>query len=198
VSGLVLASGSATRLEMLRNAGVTVIVDKPDVDEGEVKARCRSTGRNAIETALELAKLKALVVSKRRSGGLVLGADQMLDVGGVWLDKPVDRVEARRHLLILRDRAHHLETAAVLVRDGELVRSWTDRATLTARAYSEAFVEWYLNTIGDAALWSVGAYQLEGLGARLFERIEGDHFTILGLPLLPILNDLVEEGVLLR
>jgi len=182
----------------MRNAGVSVIVDKPDVDEGEVKARCREAGRSAIDTALELATLKATTVSQRRPGDLVLGADQMLDVDGVWLDKPVDRDDARRHLARLRGRDHRLETAAVLVRDGRVVRAWTDRATLTARAYSETFVEWYLDAVGDAALWSVGAYQLEGLGARLFERIEGNHFTILGLPLMPILNDLVEEGVLLR
>lgn len=183
---------------MLRNAGVPVVVDKPDVDEGRVKARCREIGRSAIETALELATLKATTVSARRPGDLVLGADQMLDVGGIWLDKPVDRADARRHLGLLRGTCHRLETAAVLVRDGRVIRSWTDRATLTARAYSETFVEWYLDAAGDAVSWSVGAYQLEGLGARLFERIEGDHFTILGLPLMSILNDLVEEGVLLR
>lgn len=183
---------------MLRNAGVPVIVDKPDVEEGVVKARCRFLGRGAIETALELATLKASVVSARRSGALVLGADQMLEVDGDWLDKPIDRDDARCHLRRLRARSHRLETAAVLVRDRVVVRSWTDRATLTTRPYSEAFIEWYLDRVGDAATGSVGAYQLEGLGSRLFERIEGDHFTILGLPLLPILNDLVEEGVLLR
>lgn len=192
---LVLASGSRTRAAMLEQAGVPAILDRPLVDEDEVKAAGRAEGVPADAVAEALAELKAQRITRRHPGALVVGADQMLDCEGRWFDKPADRAAARAQLLDLRGKTHQLVSCAVVVRDGERMWHKTDSARLTMRNFSEAFLDDYLDRVGDDVLHSVGAYQLEGLGAQLFHRVEGDFFTILGLPLLPLLGFLRVHGV---
>ncbi|GLR79238.1 Maf family protein [Azospirillum oryzae] len=192
---LVLASGSRTRAAMLEQAGVTAILDKPLVDEDEVKAAGRAEGVSADIVAEALAELKAQRITRRHPGALVVGADQMLECEGRWFDKPADRAAARAQLLDLRGKTHRLVSCAVVVRDGERMWHQIDSARLTMRNFSEAFLDDYLDRVGDDVLHSVGAYQLEGLGAQLFHRVEGDFFTILGLPLLPLLGFLRVHGV---
>jgi len=192
---LVLASGSRTRAAMLEQAGVSAILDKPLVDEDEVKAAGRAEGVPADAVAEALAELKAQRITRRHPGALVVGADQMLECEGRWFDKPADRAAARAQLLDLRGRTHRLVSCAVVVRDGERMWHKIDSARLTMRNFSESFLDDYLDRVGDDVLHSVGAYQLEGLGAQLFQRVEGDFFTILGLPLLPLLGFLRVHGV---
>ena len=192
---LVLASGSRTRAAMLEQAGVSAILDKPLVDEDEVKAAGRAEGVPADAVAEALAELKAQRITRRHPGALVVGADQMLECEGRWFDKPADRAAARTQLLDLRGRTHRLVSCAVVVRDGERMWHKVDSARLTMRNFSESFLDDYLDRVGDDVLHSVGAYQLEGLGAQLFQRVEGDFFTILGLPLLPLLGFLRVHGV---
>jgi septum formation protein len=195
---LILASGSATRAKLLRGAGVVLETAVPAIDEAELKASLRQEGASAARVAETLAELKAQRISPRFPGRLVLGSDQMLECDGVWLDKPETRETARAQLKRLRGRSHSLITSAVLVRNGERIWHATDRAELRMRAFSDEFVERYLDQAGDDVLHSVGAYQLEGLGAQLFERVTGDFFTILGLPLLPVLAILREHGIVGR
>jgi septum formation protein len=152
-----------------------------------------------VETAaIALAELKALQVSRARPGRLVLGADQMLDCDGAWLDKPQSREAAKNQLLSLRDKTHRLTSAAVLARDGQRIWHHAAAAKLTMRAFTDTFLDRYLDAAGDAVLGSVGAYQLEGLGAQMFKQIDGDFFTILGLPLLAVLDMLREQNMLQR
>lgn len=195
VPTLVLASGSRTRAAMLEQAGLTAILDKPLVDEEEVKEAGRVEGVSADIVAEALAELKAQRITRRHPGALVIGADQMLECEGRWFDKPAGRDAARDQLLALRGRTHRLVSCAVVVRDGERIWHKTDSARLTMRNFSEAFLDEYLDRAGEGVLHSVGAYQLEGLGAQLFHRVEGDFFTILGLPLLPLLGFLRVHGV---
>jgi septum formation protein len=192
---LLLASASPTRARLLRAAGVPFQVDAAAVDEAEAKRSLAAEGANAGETALALAQLKARRISARHPGALVLGADQVLECDGERFDKPADIGEARAQLRALSGRAHSLHSGAVVLRDGESLWRTVDRARLVMRPLSEAFIAGYLERMGPAALQSVGAYQLEGLGAQLFARVEGDHFTILGLPLLPLLDFLRGHGV---
>ncbi|MBY0431073.1 MAG: Maf family protein [Rhodospirillales bacterium] len=193
---LVLASGSRTRLEMLRRAGVSCEVDPPAVDEAALRASLRAEGADVAGVAEALAELKAMRIARRHPGALVLGADQMLECGGVWHEKPADRRAARQQLLALRGKTHMLVTVAVLVKDEQRIWHDVDRARMVMRPFTEAFLDWYLETAGDAVCASVGAYQVEGLGAQLFARIEGDQTTILGLPLMPVLDMLRVHGLL--
>lgn len=192
---LVLASGSRTRAAMLERAGLSAVLDKPAVDEEEIKLAGRTEGVGAGAVAEALAELKAQRITRRHPGALVIGADQMLECEGAWFDKPADRAGARDQLLALRGKTHELVSCAVVVRDGERLWHKVDRAKLTMRRFSEAFLDDYLDRAGDDVLHSVGAYHLEGLGAQLFQRVEGDFFTILGLPLLPLLGFLRVQGV---
>jgi septum formation protein len=196
--GIVLASASAARAAMLRAAGVALEVDPARIDESEIKRSLGAENATTAAIAETLAELKAVAVSRRHPGRLVLGADQMLDCEGMRFDKPADRAAARDQLLRLAGRRHELVSAAVAVRDGERLWHHIDRARLTMRLLSADFVDAYLDRAGEAALQSVGAYQLEGLGAQLFRKIEGDYFTILGLPLLPLLEFLRGHGVVPR
>ncbi|EWY40579.1 septum formation protein Maf [Skermanella stibiiresistens SB22] len=193
---VVLASASQARRAMLENAGVAVIAQPAAVDEEEIKHSFAAAGFKAEEAAEALAELKATRVASRLPGVLVLGADQMLDHDGSWFDKPADRAEAKRHLQALRGGKHRLVSSVVAVMNGQ--RQWhhTDSATLTMRQFSDDFIDRYLDEMGDAVLTSVGAYQLEGLGSQLFNRIEGDYFTILGMPLLPVLDYLRQRRIL--
>jgi nucleoside triphosphate pyrophosphatase len=193
---IVLASGSSTRAGLLRAAGLSVTIDAAAIDEAEVKASLRAARAEPSAVAQTLAELKAQRVSRRHAGSFVIGADQILECDGVLFDKPADAAAARLQLLALRGRAHRLVSAAVLVRDGQRLWHHVDRADLKMRDFSTSFLDHYLESAGPAALSSVGAYQLEGIGAQLFAAIDGDYFTILGLPLLPLLDILREQGVL--
>ena len=193
---MILASASSARRAMLEQAGVTFTVDVAAVDEDALKQALRQETKNPARAAEALAELKAVRVSARHPGALVIGADQMLDHDGVWFDKPGSRDEARHQLGLLRHRTHRLTSAVVAVRDGRRLWYHTDQARLTMRNFSDTFLDSYLAQAGDAVLGSVGGYQLEGLGAQLFLTVEGDFFTILGLPLLPLLDFLRENGEL--
>lgn len=194
-AALVLASASATRAEMLRRAGVACAIDPAHVDEDEMKRGMRASGASAADLAETLADLKARKISSRHPGALVVGADQVLDCQGKWFDKPADRAAARAQLLELRGKMHELISCVCVLRDGERLWHHTGRARLTMRPFSEAFLDDYLDRVGTAVQQSVGAYQLEGPGAQLFSRVDGDYFTILGLPLLPLLDFLRNHGV---
>ena len=191
---LILASGSVARRRMLEAAGIAFEVDVPGVDEEAAKVSLRAEGARPREQAVALAEMKALSVSSKRAG-LVIGADQMLALEGEVFDKPKSAIEARTHLLRLRGRTHELITAAVVACKNELIWRHVDTPRLTMRPFSDAFLDDYLGRAGESALTSVGAYQLEGLGAQLFERVEGDYFSILGLQLLPLLVFLREQGI---
>jgi septum formation protein len=195
---LILASASTARASMLRAAGVEIEIIPARVGEAELKLSLKQHGADPETAAVALAEVKALQVSHSRPGRLVLGADQMLDCEGTWFDKPESRAAAKAQLQALRDRTHRLTSAAVLARDGQRIWHHAAAAKLTMRAFTEAFLEDYLDQAGDAVLFSVGAYQLEGLGVQMFRRIDGDFFTILGLPLLPVLDILREQNALPR
>lgn len=188
MSSLILASTSPSRRTMLAAAGVSFSAEAPGVDEDAVKDSLKAEAAQPAAIAETLAELKARKVSLRYPDAFVIGADQVLDCEGTMYDKPADVAAARRQLQSLRGRAHRL-TASVVVARGD-ARLWqrTEVATLHMRPFTDAFLDGYLARVGEAACRSVGAYQLEGLGAQLFSRIEGDYFTILGLPLLPLLD----------
>jgi septum formation protein len=195
-SPLVLASKSESRHAILRSAGIPHEVDPADVDERLVAQRAATC--NASEVAELLAREKALVVSARRPGALVLGADQTLAAGELLFSKPTNRETARAQLVLLRHRTHELHSAIAVARDNLILFEHREVARLAMREFSEQFVEAYLDSIGSAATASVGGYQLEKTGIQLFERIEGDHFVILGLPLIALLQFLRREGLLLE
>jgi nucleoside triphosphate pyrophosphatase len=193
---LVLASASPTRARLLEAAGLKPTIEPADLDEAALKAGFKTAGRDAGDCALALAEAKAQRIASRMPGALVLGADQLLVCDGEWFDKPPDRAAARAQLVALRGKRHVLPTAAVLVRNGAAIWQVLEEPALTMRPFSDAFLDDYLAAAGDAALGSVGGYQLEGRGAQLMSAIEGDHFAILGLPLLPLLEVLRDNGVL--
>lgn len=193
---LILASASPSRAAMLRSAGLDFSIQPARVDESEIKLALQAEGAPASEAATTLAELKAQRAATAAGGDFVIGADQMLVCEGRWYDKPETMQAARDHLLSLRGRTHELVSAVVLARGGSVIWRHVDVARLTMRDFSEEFLDAYLVQAGEAVLSSVGAYQLEGLGVQLFSRIQGDFFTILGLPLLPLLDILRENKVL--
>jgi septum formation protein len=192
---LVLASMSATRRAMLSAAGVTFEVVAPRVDEQAAKESFRARGLGARDLADALAQLKATRVSASRPGDIVLGCDQTLECDdGTMLDKPGDDVA--RQLRMLSGRTHRLFSAVVAVENGQSIWRHVDKATLTMRVLSDKFIEDYAALEGNAVAGCVGSYRVEGLGAQLFAKIDGSHFTILGMPLLPLLDWLRIRGLL--
>jgi septum formation protein len=191
---LVLASRSASRRAVLAGAAIPVEVLPADIDERAIEAQA---GRKPPgEVALMLARAKACAVTGKRPGRLVLGADQTLALADRLFTKPADLAAARDQLKCLRGRTHELHSALVLARDGEVLFEQCEIARLTMRKFSDRFLETYIEAAGLAVTASVGGYQVESVGIQLFERIDGDHFTILGLPLIPLLHHLRREGLL--
>ena len=193
---IILASGSPYRRKLLEGAGLDFTVVKPDLDERAVEAPLAGTGATPQDVAMVLAEAKATVVSQARPEALVIGSDQTLSLGEELFHKPADMEGARRHLLKLSGRTHHLNSAVVLARNGEAVWRHVAVARMTMRPLEPGFVGRHLAAVGDVALTSVGAYQVEGQGIQLFETIDGDYFTIVGLPLLPLLAALRELGAI--
>lgn len=193
---LVLASASVARAALLRQAGVAFTVVPATVDEVRVKRDSRQAGDSAIDCALALATAKALEVSRQDPQALVIGADQILVIDAEWFDKPVDLIEAAAQLRRLRGRTHVLATAVCVAGGGALLWHATSAPEMAMRRFSEAFLAAYIAAEGDELLGSVGAYRLEGRGAQLFCRINGDHFAVLGLPLIELLGFLRQRGVL--
>ena len=189
---LVLASKSDVRGKLLAAAGLRFEIRPAHIDERAVEAKAGAS--DAAAAARLLARAKALAVAATRPGQLVLGADQTLALGPTRFSKPANRQVAAEQLRALRGRTHELHSALALARDDAVLFDCVDTARLTMRDVSDRFLDDYLAMAGDAALLSVGGYQLEGIGVHLFERIEGDYFTILGLPLLPLLGYLRQNG----
>lgn len=191
---LVLASSSPFRAAILRNAGLAIEAEPAAIDERSIEAPLLEAGLDAADIAQLLAEAKATDVSSRRPGALVIGADQTMTLDGELLHKPADMEQARYRLLAMSGKTHTLHSGLALVRDGETVWRHVSVAHLHVRDLGPAFIGRYLASVGDQALQSVGAYQIEGEGIQLFDRIEGDHFTIIGLPLLPLLAELRARG----
>ena len=195
---LILASGSRSRRQMLEAAGLQFEVVPSKVDERAVRDALQGEGCaiDPADLAEVLARAKAEDVSRERPGALVIGADQVLALGDTIYEKPKDLAEARRHIWSFRGRTHALHSAVALSVGGETQWTTSDTALMTMRAFSPAFADAYVDRAGPVICQSVGAYQLEGLGMQLFEEIDGDYFTILGLPLLPLLAELRNRGAL--
>ena len=190
---LILASASTARAQLLRGAGLAFETRPSDVDEEELKMTMKAEGAEA--TAGALAELKARHVAKQAPGSLVIGADQLLDCNDDWLDKARGPGDAAKQLRFLRGQDHRLFTSVCVVQDDTCLWRFTGAPRLKMRDFSDGFIESYLESAGDEAFGCVGAYRLEGLGAQLFDEIEGDYFTILGLPLLPLLEFLRSRGI---
>jgi septum formation protein len=191
---LILASASVARAALLRSAGVEFVIEPADVDEAVPKRAARQRGNSAMQCAAALAAAKALTVSRKHPGALVIGADQILAIDAEWFDKPLDMVQAADQLRRLCGRTHILATAVCVCSDETTVWRGQSCPELTMRAFSPAFLDEYLAAECEAVLGSVGSYRLEGRGVQLFERIVGDYFSILGLPLIELLGFLRERG----
>lgn len=191
---LVLASRSKARHMLLAAVGIPVDIRPADLDERSLEAGAPSASPGAI--AAHLARAKAAAAARLNPGRLTLGADQTLALGAERFAKPTDRAMARAQLCALRGRSHELHCAIAFVEDGKVLFEHIGVARLTMRAFSDRFLDRYLDAVGEAATASVGAYQIESLGAQLFERVDGDYFTVLGLPLLEALGFLRRHGCL--
>ena len=193
---IILASGSKARAAVLAGAGVTFETAIAGVDEAAVKAGLLAEGNGPREVAEALAELKAVRVSRKHPGALVIGADQTLDLGGQLFDKAETLAEARERLRHLRGKTHKLHSAVVVARDGQAIWREVPAAKLTMRPFTDAFLDDFLARGGEGLLGSVGCYRLEDDGVQLFSRIDGDYFTILGLPLMGLLDLLRRYGAL--
>lgn len=195
---MILASGSVARRALLEAAGLTFDIVPADIDEVAIREAIleKTAGVEGSDIASVLAAEKARVVSVAHPDALVVGADQVLALGGKIFSKPGNVAEARAHLMMLRGRMHDLVSAVALARNGNVHWQTTATAEMTVREFSNEFLGAYLERVGDRVLSNVGCYEFEGLGVQLFERIEGDYFTILGIPLLPLLARLREEEMI--
>ncbi len=193
---IILASASPFRLAMLRNAGIETEANPSRIDERAVEEAVGDAAISPENLAWILAEAKAEEVSERFPGALVIGSDQTLSLGDEVLHKAADMEEARRRLLKLSGRTHHLNSAVVLARDGKALWGHVSVANMTMRKLDPAYVGRYLSRVGDQVLRSVGVYQIEGEGIQLFDSIEGDHFTIVGMPLLPLVAELRRLGAI--
>lgn len=193
-SSLILASASPSRRKLLASAGLSFDIVPAGVDEEEIT---RSLGSKAApqELASTLAEMKAVRVSSKHPEAFVIGADSTLACNGRLFDKPPTMDAARKQLMALRGQTHELFSSVVVAQGGARIWHWAERARLTMRSFNESFIDAYLARAGKDVLTSVGAYQLESLGAHLFTRVDGDYFTILGLPLLPLLSFLAGHGI---
>lgn len=187
---IILASSSPVRATLLTNAGIEFVVHPPEVEERALEAPLAESGAAPEDVALVLAKAKAINISERFPDAWVIGSDQTLSLDDEVFHKPDGMEGARRHLLKLSGRTHHLNAAVVLAWDGKVTWRHLSTAALTMRELTPSFIGRHLAAVGDKVLSSVGAYQVEGPGVQLFEKIEGDYFTIVGLPLLPLLAEL--------
>lgn len=195
---IILASASKARSRMLLAAGIGVVVQPANIDEEAVRTALSVPGETMPpgDIALVLAEAKASEIAVQHPGSLIIGADQVLALGSDILSKPGSIADAHRQLKMLRGHTHELHSSVSCVRADKTLWRYTESASLTVRNFSDGFLQDYLNQEGEDVCNSVGAYQLEGRGAQLFSKIEGDYFTILGMPLLPLLNFLREEGAL--
>ncbi len=193
---IILASGSASRRDMLTAAGVEFEIITTAVDEGAIKDRLTRTGIGPPEIALELAKAKALAVSVLHPERLVLGGDSIVSVAGRMFDKPVSRDNATEHLRSFSGQRMVLDSSAALALGGEIIDWRSDAAALEVRTLSDHFIEAYLDLEWPAISACVGCFRIEALGVQLFETVSGSHFTVLGMPLLPVLGMLREQGVM--
>jgi septum formation protein len=193
---LVLASASASRRALLEAVGLVFEVCPAAVDEAAIKRAARAEGLEAGEAALRLADAKAAAVARERPEVLVIGCDQLLVCGEKWFDKPASVEAARTDLRALRGRDHVLATAVVCWQGGKRLWGEVARPRLGMRDFSDAFLETYLKQEGENVTATVGAYRLEGVGAQLFDTVEGEHAAVLGLPLLALLGFLRRQGVL--
>jgi len=192
---VVLASASAARKALMTAAGLRFEAQAAHIDEAGVKQSALACGMSAPDAAILLADLKAKRIARRDSDALVVGCDQLLVCEGRWFDKPENLAEARDHLLALRGRTHTLVTAVLCQRGDQRLWHHVAQPRLTMRDFSDAFLDAYLAAEGDALTTTVGAYRLEGLGIHLFDKVEGEHAAILGLPLLPLLGYLRQYGM---
>ena len=195
---LILASASSTRRGLLERAGFAVDCHPATIDEELVRASCAGEGMDAGDTAVLLAEMKGMAVAQSglaAPGQLLLAADQILEIDGEMLGKPADRMAAAGQLARLSGKPHRLHTAAVIFRDGARIWHHLARNELHLRTLDDVQIESYLDVIGDAAFWSPGSYQIEGAGMHLFSRIDGCHYSILGLPLLEIAGFLRGHGL---
>lgn len=193
---LILASKSRARAAMLAAAGVVVELLPADIDERALDARWVSEGFGPAQVAAKLAKAKAESISREVPDAVVIGADQTLALEERRFSKPKDSAQARAHLTAFRGRTHHLHSAVVVARAGLASFSYVSSAAMTVRAFSDGFMDDYIAAMGSNITSSVGCYQFEGLGLQLFDRIEGDYFTILGMPMLPLLAHLRDIGII--
>lgn len=193
---LILASLSPFRRQLLENAGLSFETIGAEIDERAVEAPLADSGLGAEDVAAVLAEAKAIDVSERAPDALVIGADQTLSLGDRIFHKPADMEGARAHLLALSGRTHMLNSAVVLARAGAVVWRSVETAAMTMRPLDPGFIGRHLAAVGDIALKSVGAYQYEGIGIQLFEKVEGDYFTIVGLPMIPLLDELRKLGAI--
>ena len=195
---MILASQSASRQALLHSAGLRFTARPAYIDEDSVKAAGQAERATPADVAILLAELKAARISAQEPDALVIGADQILVCGVEWFDKPVSVPQAREHLLRLRGRTHVLVTAIVCLRNGQRLWHHLVQPKMTMRDFSDEFLDAYIRVEGETLTTTVGAYRLEGTGVHLFDRIEGEHSAILGLPLLPLFGFLRQHGILMR